>query len=162
MNSTEENYWYEGKLLNNSHKPNVYILKDSDRKHRKKIVYECKLPKSDVYLSLKPYATRSIQSRPLDPKRQTVSGLHVKLKFMPLEGINLNFRKSTMSTTTPEYPDFLNSNSNNDKTKVVQRYLLFFDKKCRNCFLNIQSSTLDSNQLVNPSYFRSIKCHLKV
>ena len=44
----------------------------------------------------------------------------------------------------------------------VQRYMVFYDGKCRNCMFNVMNSTLDSNLMVNPTFVRSIKCHLKV
>ena len=45
--------------------------------------------------------------------------------------------------------------------KTAQRYMIFFDNKCRQCFINVHSSTMDANELIDPSFFRSVRCQLK-
>ena len=175
----DEYYWYEGKKLNDSYKPDVYILPDRNKKGRKMIIYECKLPKSDVYLSLKPTAARSSHSYPLPPKRVTVSALHLSLNLVPFKGINVKLKKSKYEMTTTKQSRFVyseyssvtsskNGNHNNNELmdnpdrKNIDRFMIFYDGKCRDCFININNMTIDSNQLINPTFFRSVKCHLKV
>jgi len=139
------------------------------------IIYECKLPRSDVYLSLKPTAARSSHSYPLPPKRVTVSALHLSLSLVPFKGINVKLKKSKYETTTKqsrfvysEYSSVTSSKTSNDELmdnpdrKNIDRFMVFYDGKCRNCFININNMTIDSNQLINPTFFRSVKCHLKV
>jgi hypothetical protein len=120
---------------------------------------------------MKPYASRSSHSRPVEPKKVTVSALHIKLHFTRLEGININLKKATTTTTLSTkffyYSDFQktksgsSSSSSDDDAKSTERYMIFYDAKCRNCLVNIMDSTIDSSELVNPTFTRSIKCHLK-
>ena len=164
--SGDDYYWYEGKKLNDTYKPDVYIVSDSVRRNRKKIIFECRLPKSDVQLSLNPVASRSSHSHPLPPKKVTVSALHVRLDFVPIEGININLdRKQTdTATTTSEYPTPYDQTrtSGGGKRSSVERYIIFYANKCRNCSLNVENSTVDGDdELFKPTFKRSIKCHLK-
>lgn len=54
-------------------------------------------------------------------------------------------------------------NLNSKQKKSIQRYLIFYDSKCRNCFVNIVDSTINTEKnLVDPTFSHSIKCHLKV
>lgn len=107
----------------------------------------------------------------------TVSGLHVKLNFVPLSGVdvnilhNVNLPTTTTTTTRSNYL-FHSEHGPRDKedddtkgisTKAVQRYMVFFDAKCRHCFLNEDLlSKKDGDELLDASEPRSIKCHLKV
>ena len=174
----DEYYWYEGKKLNNTYKPEVYILSDKVKKGRKMIIFECRVPKSDVYLSLKPMASRSSHSHPLPPRCVTVSAFHVKLNFIPLAGINVNLKKQTQSPITIKstkstkkyiYSDKAGheaesepeSNVDESTRKSVNRYMIFYDGKCRNCTFNVANSSLDSDLYINPLFYKSVKCNLK-
>ena len=75
---SDDYYWFEGKQLNSTFKANVFILSNNNnnnkkQKGRKKIVFQCKLPKSDVYLSIRPMVSKTIHSYPRPPKYVTVS-----------------------------------------------------------------------------------------
>jgi hypothetical protein len=116
---------------------------------------------------MKPYASRSSHSRPVEPKRVTVSALHIKLHFTRLEGININLKKVTTTTLSTrffyysEIQKTKSGSSDDDDQKSTERYMIFYDGKCRNCLINVMDSTIDSSELVNPTSTRSIKCHLK-
>ncbi|CAF0852892.1 unnamed protein product [Brachionus calyciflorus] len=139
MNSSEE-ITLQDPDFQNSNKANVYIISDGAKTYRKTIIYECILPKSDVYLSLKPIASRFSQSRPIGLNKVTVSGFHVKLNFMPLSGIDVNVKTSA---------------------KSAQKYLVFYHYKCRNCFVDINPTTINENDLLDPFSYRSIRCQLR-
>ncbi len=116
-------------------------------------------------MSIKPYASRSSHSRPIEPKKVTVSALHIKLNFNSLKGININLKQTgTPSSTTTKfyyYETSLKTKSTDQPLKSIERHMIFFDGKCRNCQINAIDSTIDSGLLVNPTFSRSIKCHLR-
>lgn len=59
-----DTFWYDGKILNDTVRPRVYILSDPNKKYKKTLIYECRLPRSDVYLSLRPLPLRFSHSHP--------------------------------------------------------------------------------------------------
>jgi hypothetical protein len=162
-NNVDEYYWFDGKKLNDTHRPEVKIISDNRKRGRKQIIFECQLPKSDVYLSIVPQASRSSHTYPVSPKRVTVSAIRLQLDFVPIEGININVKPKIVTTTSSYYYyNFISDKVDEDDTQSAERHIIFYDGKCRNCFLNVGSSTLDSKQLLNPTYQRSIKCYIKV
>lgn len=203
----------KGKVLNDTYKPSVHIIPDGKKKYRKRIIFECKLPRSDVHLSLKPLPSKTFQGHPVKTSPVTVSGLHIKLYFVPLSGININVRNNvadTLTTTTRYtlttsrrttasthrrkfnfvYPTDNKQAADADSepthaptttttrrvmtasgdsqvvrplgTKAVQRFFIFYDSKCRNCFLSPSVLERDTDELINPTESKTVKCHVKV
>lgn len=163
FHSGDSFYWYEGKTFNQTQQPEVLILKDTVQYDRKKVVFKCKLPKSDVYLSLNggdEKSFRQAQSYPLPSNRVTVSAFHVKLSFLEMEGLNIDLKKQNEDLVTDNFLDFssqnfLNKNLFKNK-KAPERFLILHDSKCRKCELNAQMTSFD------PMRSNSILCSLKV
>lgn len=125
----------------------VYIISEGSKKYRKTLIYECLLPKSDVYLSLKPLAPRFSQSRPLSLNKVTVSGFQIKINLKSISNINVN----------------LNSINKKEKpAKTNKKFLIFYHYKCRSCSINKDKTTIDEHGLLDPFSFRSIRCILRV
>jgi len=148
--SGDDYYWTEGKQLNSTKQPEVYILKDGAQNERKKIVIKCPLPPSDVSLSLNHGDLRTYrpaQSHPQVNNRVTVSAFHVKLSFTESQGLNLNEFQS-VSRNMIQKTLFKNN-------KQPERFLVYYDSRCRNCDINSQLSSFD------PFKTGSIMCSLK-
>lgn len=149
--SGDSYYWYEGKQLNSTHQPEVYILKESQ--DRKKIVIKCPLRSSDVASSLNGLDAKSFhsaQSHPLVSNKVTVSAFHVKLALLDVQEFSQN----------PSFIDFSSrsfiSNTLFKNKPAPERYLLFYDSKCRHCQVNTNYESFD------PFRAESILCSLKV
>lgn len=160
------NYWYDGKQLNSTYQPEVFIVKDSDatmmsRYDRKKIFIKCPLPFSDVSLSLNrghPKSFKPAHTHPSVRNRVTVSAFHVKLAFLQVQGLNINLNKEKQSDEKLfefSASSFINKNllKNN---KAPERFLIQYDSKCRSCKANMDYSEFD------PFRTGSILCSLKV
>jgi hypothetical protein len=171
FNSGDSFYWYDGKKLNDTFNAQVFILKDNSRSDRKKIVFKCKLPPSDVYASLNAYSKgyKSAQSYPLPSGRVTISAFHVKLTFLQMESLNINIKKSDDEYSLVggaggggdnildfSSANFLNANLFNKKSP--ERYLIYQDSTCRSCQLNENSLS----GTITPLKDNSVLCQIKV
>lgn len=154
--------WHSEKHLNWTTQPVVYIVRErvlrSNGTDKRRVVFECKLPRPDVAISMKPdlgtNEFRPIQSHPLPANRVTVSGLHLKLNFMQIENLVINFqdtkRAENVETIVNEATDSFLSNK-----KPIERYFVYYDSKCRLCGLNEANSS-------TPLTEGSLNCSIKV
>ena len=156
FNAGETYLLNEGKILNETSNPQVHIIKDTLQKDKRKIIFECKLPLSDVFLSLNQNeisARKSIHSHPLPMNRATVSGIHVKLNFLQMENLVVNVNTRRLNSEG----DMLNQARDQllNSKKPIERFLVHYDTKCRQCELNGVNFT-------TPLANDSIRCNLKV
>lgn len=152
FNSGDKFYWYQDKKFNDSYSPEVFILKDSLDANKKRIVFKCQLPTSDVYLSLNgdAKAYKPAQSHPLPSYRVTVSALHVRLNFMQIESLNINLEKNTNDPVYNLIDNVLDISSQDFlPKKSTERFMVYYDSRCKNCSIGN----------MNPV---SVKCGLKV
>lgn len=133
--SDEDYLWYQGKKLNHTYRPVVFIGQPNLNLNRK-ITFKCDLPKSDVELSMNGVNDyKSIQSHPASSVRATVSAIHVKLNFMHIEDINIYSSKYTSSESDKD--DFKTQfETQNLIQQSSEKYLIYYDDKCKNCSLN--------------------------
>lgn len=140
----EDNYlWFENKKVNDTHNPQVLILRDPNDQKRKKIVFTCQIPLSDVYLSLNgdEKAFKPAHTHPLPKYRVTVSALHVSLNFMQIESLNVNLNKQINENdayTLINHPSDFKEQDILPK-KSAQRFFVYFDSRCQNCSLKNDS-----------------------
>jgi hypothetical protein len=129
------------KKLNSTFEPSIKIKLEEN-----KIIFECQVPRSDVWISLHPRPTMSIHSYPLKPNRATVSALQIKLNFSPLHKMIHNRLDSLMND------QYLNGFQGS-----VERFFIYYHGKCRNCSF-IQNST----DYIDLFARDTLKCPLKV
>ena len=149
LDTSDDLIWYEGKKLIEKQRPEVYIVSKANQKH---LIFKCRLPAySDVHLSIK---DKSVQL-----KRVTVSGYHLRLNFLPLDEISINLAKANQNTNMTTKSWYLNLK----QSAHIDKYIVYYDKKCRQCIFNLANSTIDSyDGFLNPKYLHSIKCWIKV
>jgi hypothetical protein len=160
-------YWHEGKKLNFTFNPEVFIVRDETKNDRKIIIFRCSMPTSDAELSKfgNKIGYRSIQSHPVSTGMTTVSGVYVRLKFEKIENIDINVKKQ------PVIRDDLNWNEKiirdrllNQKTS--ERFFIYYDGKCKSCYQVNDNNNNDSSinykrLLFDPFSFKSFKCDIK-
>jgi hypothetical protein len=156
-------YWYENKKLNHTSSPNVYITHDPDHKKKRIIIFECKLPRSDVFMSMNYHMQhddqyKPIHGHPLPNYRVTVSGLHVKLNFMQMDNLVINLNQNKNHNYENTDSTFINMARNKflSNRAPIERYFVFYDTKCRTCSHN--GSLEHLNLLENDS----LQCDLNV
>lgn len=149
LDTSDDLIWYEGKKLTDKQRPEVFMVSKLNQRH---LVFKCRLPSySDVHLSIK---EKSIQL-----KRVTVSGYHLRLNFLPLDDILINFAKANQQSNQTTKPWYWNLK----QSAHLDKYIIYYDKKCRQCVYNLVNTTIDSyDGFLNPKYPHSIKCWIKV
>jgi hypothetical protein len=133
----------------------------------KTLIFRCRLPPfSDTQLSMK-------DSGSLQLKRVTVSGYHLRLNFMPIDDVLVNISKIRKNENTKNIL-FLNSRfktstrsntwfMNLVKQKAeIDKYIVFYDRKCRFCLYSVRNSTINNQGFLNPRLPHSIKCITRV
>ncbi len=130
----EQFLWYEGKHLNDTIRPEVFISQAGVNENRK-ITFKCNLPKSDVEQSLSPTASdyKSIQSHPSYDAKTTVSAIHIKLNFMHIENINIYMNKYKSNDNDKEDIGAQFATQNLIQ-RSSEKFLIYYDGKCKNCF----------------------------
>ena len=136
FNDNEAYLWYEGKLLNTTFRPEVFISQSNENNYRK-VTFKCSVPKSDVEMSIFGVSSgyKPIQSRPSSDYQTTVSAIHVKLNFMHIENINIYSNK--YSSSESDNGDISRQFSTQNLVKQSsEKYLIYYDGKCKNCLIS--------------------------
>ena len=151
----ENFYWYEGKKLNETMRPEVFISSVNNRDNRKKITFKCSLPKSDVELSLSDNSNvyKPMQSHPASGYTASVSATHIRLNFMHIENINIYMSKYK-STDLEDGDDTQKQFASQNLIKrSAERFLIYYDEKCKTCTVN--------EPIYKPSDKSVLMCDLK-
>lgn len=137
--------WYQGKHLNETTRPEVFISQAGINENRK-ITFKCSLPKSDVVQSLSKNSDnyKSIQSHPSFDYKTTVSAIHIKLNFMHIENINIYLNKYKANENGEDDLETQFATQNLIK-RSSERFLVYYDGKCKKCQI-IKESILRPNE----------------
>jgi hypothetical protein len=154
----DQYFWQDGKVLNETTSPEVYIIRDPANKDKRKIIFECKLPVSDVFSSLNYDLVnqfRPAHSYPMPNYRVTVSGLHMKLNFLRMDNLVININQKRLMKDNED--NMMNEASNQflNNKKNIERYFVYVNSVCRTCSLN-------PTNFSSPVLSNSILCDIKV
>ena len=153
FNDDDKFLWFQGKHLNDTIRPEVFISQAGINENRK-ITFKCNLPKSDVELSLKNTADyKSIQSHPSIDYKTTVSAIHIKLNFMHIENINIYLNKYKASENDNERDDLATQFATQHLVRrSSEKFLVYYYGKCKNCYIK--------ENILKPNENNSLVCDL--
>ena len=165
----QTSFWHEDKKTKSTSRPQVSVIRDESKhngsQRKSLVVFECSLPASDVWLSVNgsPRPPKSAHTHPHAAGQVTVSAMRVTLSFAKSldDTLSVNVRNKQLThdhAVDGYHPSNSSSSSSSFFTnrKSTERYLVYYDGKCKKCGVAVQTRVID------PFQAQSLKCATKV